>query len=349
MSESEDRAAEVLVLDVGHGNATLLRDGAYVVLVDAPLRANLLDALGELGISHIDLILVSHADADHLGGVTSLLTSTEFSVGEVRVNPDATRRSDFFLDFRYGARDAAARNGTKLRIELTTALGSTLSFGNIGVEVLHPPPELVVSGSGGRDLEGRPLSGHNLSAVLRIALGHQPVLLLPGDLDNDGLSYLIAQGLDMRALSVVFPHHGGRAGSASPRDFARRLCEAIGPSIVQFSIGRRARFDNPRPEIVLGVRDAAPRAHIACTQLSRQCAANLTGHSASYLKRYPAAGRATEECCAGTMVFTAEPTSSIAFDPGGAHLDFVRTQVPTPLCEGSKGAFTEGAAGPAKP
>ncbi len=55
------------VLDVGHGNATVLIDTAGVVVIDAGKGGIILDFLKRLGIRQVDILLISHADDDHVG------------------------------------------------------------------------------------------------------------------------------------------------------------------------------------------------------------------------------------------------------------------------------------------
>src|SRR6185436_3993896 len=60
--------------DVGQGDATLVRSGGAVALVDlgpepAPLRA----CLDDLGIGRLDLVVLTHFDLDHVGGAEAVL------------------------------------------------------------------------------------------------------------------------------------------------------------------------------------------------------------------------------------------------------------------------------------
>ena len=60
---------QVAMCDVGQGDATLVRSAGEVALVDTgPDPALLDDCLADLGITHIDLLVLSHFDLDHVGG-----------------------------------------------------------------------------------------------------------------------------------------------------------------------------------------------------------------------------------------------------------------------------------------
>src|SRR5438874_390932 len=70
--------AEVTMLPVTAGDATLIlwSDGGSrrTVLIDAGLRENEAVAyLQSIGIFHLDLVILSHPDLDHLGGLLAIL------------------------------------------------------------------------------------------------------------------------------------------------------------------------------------------------------------------------------------------------------------------------------------
>ena len=81
-------------------------------------------------------------------------------------------------------------------------------------------------------------------------------------------------------------------GSGDNSEFAQRLCGAVNPETVIFSIGR-GRYQTPRNEIVKGVKVAAPNYHIVCTQLSGHCADRLPSSTPSHLSGVPSRGRSS--------------------------------------------------------
>ena len=54
------------ILDVGHGNAAVLADTGGVVVIDCGKGGTLLDYLETVGIKKVDVLLISHADSDHI-------------------------------------------------------------------------------------------------------------------------------------------------------------------------------------------------------------------------------------------------------------------------------------------
>ena len=66
----------IYYLDVGQGDATLIRDGAQNVLIDAgPDPLVLKRALRKVGVAHIDTLIFTHAHADHIEGAKGLTSS----------------------------------------------------------------------------------------------------------------------------------------------------------------------------------------------------------------------------------------------------------------------------------
>ncbi|WP_333338097.1 MBL fold metallo-hydrolase [Microcoleus sp. D3_18_C1] len=63
---------ELIILDVGHGNCTLIRDANDLIVIDCPPGGTLAETLENLSIKEILHILISHSDADHIGSMSLL-------------------------------------------------------------------------------------------------------------------------------------------------------------------------------------------------------------------------------------------------------------------------------------
>jgi beta-lactamase superfamily II metal-dependent hydrolase len=323
--------AELSILDVGHGNCAVLFDCGSVSVFDAPLGDILLKTLLQHRVDQISLVIVSHADADHLGGILSLMLTHD--VREIYINPDASKDTELWHDFRTVLKVRADEgHPIDVKVGLTTSHTGLLSRGETKVEVLAPSPALALGGVGGRDLQRRLLTSNSLSAVLRLAGKGVPATLLPGDLDAIGLDNLLESRDDTRASVLVFPHHGGHSGAGDEAAFAFRFCRAVQPELVIFSIGR-GHFGLPLPEMVAGVRRAVPEAHIACTEFSVHCAAVLPAQNGLHLCDRPARGKSTRSCCAGSLVLGSASMTPLSEPIPGEHRDFVEHHAETALCK----------------
>jgi beta-lactamase superfamily II metal-dependent hydrolase len=322
--------AELSILDVGHGNCAVLVDTGGVSVFDAPTGDTLLKSLKQRGVKEISLVIVSHADADHLGGILSLLLT--YDVREIYINPDASKDTELWHDFRTVLKARADEgHSIEVKVGLTTSHTGQLGRGETNVEVLAPSPPLALGGAGGRDLQGRRLSSNSLSAVLRLSGQGVPSTLLPGDLDAVGLENLLDSGVDAQAKVLVFPHHGGHSGAGDESAFAFRLCRVVRPEVIIFSIGR-GLYGTPLPEVIAGVRRAVPEAHIACTQLSAHCAAEVPEQNSPHLCDQPARGKTTRSCCAGTLVLGSGLSTPLSQPVPEEHRRFIASCAKTALC-----------------
>ncbi|WP_425615851.1 ComEC/Rec2 family competence protein [Anatilimnocola sp. NA78] len=191
---------------VGHGTSVLLEtaDG-HRLLYDAGKLGSPVGAarpiaalLGSRGITHLDAIVISHADSDHFNAVPELLQ--RYSVGVIYVSP-----------FMFEKLDQPAVRELKRVIdkaniplrEITSV--DKLQLGDAtAIEILHPTPRGVI----GSD------NAHSLVLLLKHA-GHK--VLLPGDLESPGLEDVLAE-LPIDCDIVMTPHHGSKR--SDPRGFA---------------------------------------------------------------------------------------------------------------------------------
>lgn len=320
--------ANAWILDVGHGCSTVVEWQHYVSVIDGGRGRSLLEFLEQREIHRIDDILVSHADADHMNGVSMVLSDSRFSVRHIYLNPDK-RDKRLWNDFASELKDAKQR-GTDIRLELTDAHPHEMSQEGVRLEVLAPSQELAMMTANGHTLSGAPVSPNTMSAVVRVWAGDSPRLLLAGDIDRVGLDSLLESHSDVRADVLVFPHHGGHPGQSDARQFAELICSRVQANLVVFSIGR-GQHGTPRPEIVSGVLRNSSRVHIACTQLSERCAEDVPQNPSPFQDSASScASKGT--CCAGTIRVSLDEDGT--YSPSrNDHQEFIRQNAPSALCQ----------------
>jgi len=219
-----DGRLHVLVLDVGQGEAILVRgpDG-QALLVDTggggPGRTDrgervVLPALHRAGVRRLAALAVTHGDPDHAGGLAAVLEG--LPVGEVWV-PAGSAEAPWQLPI------VAA--GIPRRV---LARGDRVWLGPVLVTALHPP----------RD--GTPADANDSSLVLRIEWG-LATLLLTGDAEAPAEAELLAAGVPTRAVVLKVGHHGSRHASSAP--FLAR----VRPRVAAISVGARNPFGHPSP------------------------------------------------------------------------------------------------------
>jgi beta-lactamase superfamily II metal-dependent hydrolase len=318
------------ILDVGHGNSSVLVDDR-VIVVDAGPGNALLEFMQSREIIAISVVLISHADEDHIKGLISLVESGTVSIETIHVNSNSIQQSETWKDLAFILDLENSAKRIKFEVGLTTNHSNSFSTESITIEILAPSPGLAIKGPGSDDHKGRKLTSNSVSAVVRLLRGQNPLVLLPGDLDETGLENLTESGRDIRAMTVVFPHHGGVSGYHDASKFAQRFFDACKPESVIFSIGR-GKYGTPRPEIVAAAYAYNAKIRILCTQLSERCANTVPKTDPKHLTKFFSKGREAHKCCAGTIVLALYADGPRLQPQAEDHLRFIAESAPTALC-----------------
>jgi competence protein ComEC len=217
---------ELLAADIGQGTAVLLRTRSHLLVYDAgpPYGRDsdagqrvLLPLLRHRGERAIDLLVLSHRDADHVGGAASLLAG-------LPVQALATSLEDGhpLLAMGVPARRCSA--------------GQSWQWDGVRFELLHPAPGDYAS-------QRKP---NDVSCVLRVedAAGHSA--LLTGDIEAPQEAALLARyGAAALASTVLLvPHHGSKTSSGAA------FLDAVRPRWSVVQAGYRSRFGHPAPEVM---------------------------------------------------------------------------------------------------
>lgn len=321
----------IAILDVGHGSSTVLRDGEFIVVIDCGAKSSgLKEFLNQEGITKISKVFISHADADHIGALVGIISTGEFEIDEVLFNSDGSKGTDAWEDFAYVCDEQHECGDTKFTPGIAKKT-QRIQCGSIELEIMSPTPYLVAKGVGGKDRHGRTINSNSISASFKVIWKDDVYVFLSGDIDQIGLDEMLMHDVDLRSPILVFPHHGGKSGSASPVPFTELLCDIVKPQTVVFSIGRSSKFDNPRPEIVDSVKRKIKDVRISCTQLSKHCMKKLAFGSLDHLADVYSRGRDNHFSCSGTFII--ELGHNVLHLPEvGLHQTFIKAATLTPLC-----------------
>jgi competence protein ComEC len=216
------RDLSVTFLDVGQGDAALIRTPENeTVLIDTGRNGETAALLRRYGVRRIDLLVLTHAHADHTGGVAAILKS--FPVREVWYSG---------LDYKPRFRQKLRRAG-----EVTTvSAGSGRRFTNLALTVLHP--------------QAKPLRGsaNDRSLVLKATYG-SAAYLFPGDCELGCWEELFKfHRSELRAGVLKAAHHGSGNGTNSG------VLVNVRPKTFIISCGRGNDYGHPHP-IVLKLID----------------------------------------------------------------------------------------------
>lgn len=334
---SEGAVTDLVILDVGHGNTAVIRS-VVTVIIDAAPRRTLIEELERDPVGQIDHLILSHADNDHIGGAIAAMSHDEFSVETLWLNPDCEKDSVVWGDLLAFASQRSRAGKLRVVLSLNSGTSPIVSEGGLEIEVLHPDVELAARGPVGAGDGTGAVTSNGASAVLRVTHAGRPIALLAGDANHFAVQRMLEARVDLSAEVLVFPHHGGHC-DGEDYEFAKELSKAVRPTAVVFSLSRSG-FRNPLPDIVRGVRDGAPDARIACTQLSSRCrsvdavAPSEVAREATHWLNIPAAGASTDARCAGSLHLRVVGASVHLLPDADLHRVFIQLAAPTAMCVG---------------
>jgi competence protein ComEC len=225
---------QVHVLNVGQGDSILIiAPGGKAVLVDAGLPGTgrvVLDAMKRYNVGQIDLLVATHAHADHIGGADEVMRRTKVTTVLDSKVPNSTKNYEDFLAAidQTGARYVPASPGQKFDL----GGGATLT-------VLGPLQPFLTK----NQLRSGANEPNANSVVTRLDYGDFS-LLLTGDAEAETEERLMATGANLKARVLKVGHHGSRY--ASSEKFLRQG----GFEAAIISDGAENRYGHPSQEVL---------------------------------------------------------------------------------------------------
>ena len=227
-----DGHLHVHVLDVGQGDAILVVTprGRQALIDGGPDPRTALGALGQrfpAGDRGLDMVVVTHLDSDHAGGLVGVLDRYDADV--VMQGPTSSKSALFHqwgsvLDQR-GHPVVDIRAGHRIQLD-----------SGVVMEVLYPPPGKIPPRIDGNT--------NNLSVVVRVVYG-EVSFLLTGDIEEDVERYLVdTQGQALRSHVLKVAHHGSHSSTS------QSFLQAVSPETAVISAGADNRYGHPHPEVI---------------------------------------------------------------------------------------------------
>ncbi len=222
---------ELAMIDVGQGEAILIRDGPRVALVDGggwrsgDLGGRILvPVLAAAGVHRLDAVVLTHPDVDHCGGLVDV--ARYLPVGELWMGPG-------WSDHPCAA-ELLVTPGIRWR---SVSGGDERSLGRWRLTVLHPP-----SGAGAGASARR--RGRNDRSLVIAAEVFGRRVLLTGDVGSEAERRLLKAGADLRADVLKVAHHGSKT-STTPA-----FLRAVAPRLALISAGVANPYGHPAPAVV---------------------------------------------------------------------------------------------------
>ncbi len=224
-----DRQLTVTVIDVGQGDSILVEppDGKKILIDGGGIEAGESDDdpvgakvvvpfLHRKGINKLDLVILTHPHADHLGGLNKVLE--ELPV-DVVMDSGQDYNSRAYKHFK----QLIAAN--KIKYELGRA-GQVINFDqDIKGYILNPSDPLLED-------------TNSDSVVMRLVYG-EVSFLLTGDLGKPGEERVLASGMTLEATVLKVGHHGSSTSTTT------EFLAAVHPKYAVISVGRHNRYGHP--------------------------------------------------------------------------------------------------------
>lgn len=213
-------------LDIGQGDCTLLTQGAHAMLIDAgdnDQGTKVQSYLEYLGISSLDYLVLTHPDADHIGGADVVIY--KFDCNTILM-PEKKADSRTYDDVIQAMK---SKNYTAVHPEV----GDTYAFGESSFTILSPAKDYQDS--------------NDCSIVLRLTHGNN-TFLFTGDAEEEAESDMLASGLDLSADVLKVGHHGSHTSTSDA------FLDAVAPTYAVISCETGNSYGHPHAETLNKLR-----------------------------------------------------------------------------------------------
>lgn len=216
---------EIIMLDVGQGDAFLVRSNGATVLIDTGNQnTKLLKGLARQGVYHLDAVVISHADDDHCGSLEAL--RGVIVVDRVCLS-SGTKSCDCISCEKLltSAQHLVGEGGVRF-----LSMGDRISVGYFTLDMVWPH---VFTDEGGNE--------DSLSLVARY---EDWTALFCGDAEADELEHIVSEQQLKKVDILKVGHHGSRGAVTD------RLLDQITPQLALVSVGEQNRYGHPAEEVL---------------------------------------------------------------------------------------------------
>jgi competence protein ComEC len=211
-----DGQFELIAADIGQGNAVIVRTAKHTLVYDAGPRYSVDSDAGHRVLvpllratnEKVDVVMLSHRDIDHSGGIKSVLA----------MHPKA----NFISSIENTHELQAARPVQRC------VAGQVWQWDGVDFVVLHPSSS---------DYES-PQKSNAMSCVLRISTS-QASVLLAGDIEQAQEARLALEQKNLNSTVLLVPHHGSKTSSSTA------FLDVVRPQLAVVQSGYRNRFGHP--------------------------------------------------------------------------------------------------------
>lgn len=217
----------VKVLDIGQGDAILIRVAGQTVLVDTgdiEQRDKMVAYIKKEGITTIDKVIITHPHADHLGGMPGIIDN--FKVGHIY---DSGKTGTTALYRQY----LSLVNKKNIPFTVVTPGTEIIIANDIKLKFLAPDKSLLADNE------------INNSSVVAKLIDNKFSMLLTGDAEKESEALMIKGYASELKSNVLKAGHHGSNTSSTPE-----FLKAVGPEAAIISVGANNDYHHPHPSTI---------------------------------------------------------------------------------------------------
>jgi competence protein ComEC len=224
----KDGLLKVYFLDIGQGDAIFIESpNGNQALVDGGPDGKVLSELGKVMPFYdreIDVVILTHSDADHVSGLIPVLE--RYSVSSI-LETKALHTTSMYDSWRL---TVAAENAEYVQ----ATAGKVIDLGSgVSLTVIYPI----------ENLENKEIDPNDASVVMLLDYKNTEILLT-GDLEEKGERELIMAGAPLDVDVLKLGHHGSKTSSAE------YFLAATSPQSAIISAGLNNRYGHPHSDVV---------------------------------------------------------------------------------------------------
>lgn len=225
-STAESSIMEVHFIDVGQGDCTLVKCGDKAMLIDAGDDSQgtaIQNYLQKQGVKKLDYLILTHPDADHIGGAPVIIT--KFEISKVFI-------SNFEKDNNTYRKLIQALDEKRLSYS-TPKVGDSYTLESAQFTILAP--------------NGTYQSPNNASIALLLKNGSNS-FLFSGDAEEEAEADILKNGISLSADVYQVGHHGSKTSSS------QAFIEAIKPTWAVISCAEGNSYGHPHAQTLNTLR-----------------------------------------------------------------------------------------------
>lgn len=270
---------KIKFLDVGHGDSAVIymndfhSDGVKTIVIDIVDADKLINELIQNKIKIVDMLIISHMDADHCRGVNDFLEKfvTRGIIKTICYNFDR-------------------RNPTKTMELILKRF----------MELYHKQRITILKGINDSDLQKRELISNNATkfsliypnpaeeteALLSKSTNDMSIVCLyenevsniifTGDLENNGWRRLLERMPELECDILKMPHHGAFYNNENGMG-TEHILDMLKPNIAIISTGENKRYGHPSSDTIKLLKEK--NVEIYCTEFTSLCHCDIDSFS----------------------------------------------------------------------